>query len=428
LTLVQYFRRKNSLSKAILMCLADIVITVLIVHMLNTFIFKHDSHSFYFAVTGILLTLQVAILNKEDRLLYCIYAFVMIFAELYIAQVTNLLYARFIPMLFAIYLIITTKAVVNMTSWLKAKSIVPVILVLLLVVWLGVGVDDVIDFAMNPETSGVNPFYSEVSSIASEFRTGEKYQWYVSHGIRDAPSWLKWNYEGIEVKASWSGVKELYNYTSHLPLKGRINYEYYDYGKLGTARIFEQSPSFTNRSVMESLLVESSTTFPFFYYMQKTVSETSWWPGFPIKIPNVINLKHGKDIFWVYNVQYYLVYSQTIKNMIKNESDYHYLATVGAPSSGYFEIYSVNEESHYADVPRREPILVITDYWRPFSFKWFDVTNLDVPVAFKSSIDDYDLEHFRIIVVNKTINFKKRPDTVVYGFDQFWMQSTRQGV
>jgi len=418
ISLIQHFQKKG-LKNVILIYLTDLALTVFLVHMINEFFFKHESYSFYLCVTGLLLTLQVAFLSKESELLYCLYTFAFTFFMLYASQFTNLLYARFIPMLFAIYIILSTRAILNLINWLTAKYLVSLIITLLLVMWLSFGVNDILDLVSNSKTLSLSEGYPDLPAIATSFKSGNKNQWYVSHGIRDAPGWLRWNYEGLQVKSAWPGVRDMWNYTANLPLKGRINYEYYDYGKLATARIFEASPAFTNRSVMESLLVESSLTFPFFYYMQKTVSETSWWPGFPIKIPNVIDLKHGKDIYWVYNVQYYLVYSNTIKNLIKNETDYHYLTTVGTASSGFFDIYSVNEDSHYADVPRQEPILVLTDYWRPFSFKWFDVTNLSVPVAFKSEVDEYDLDHFRIIVMNKTINFEKRPGTVVYTSDQF---------
>jgi len=395
-SLIQYFRKNNSLLNSLLFCGGQLVASFLTIHFFNAIFFKHNSISFYLGFIGILMTLQAAALIKESRLLFCVYTFFLIFIQIYLSMVLNLLYARFIPMVFVVYLLLTTRSLMTLTRWFKAKALVPIIIALLVVMWMGVGVDGV---------PYIGPMFKKT--------------WYVSHGIKDAPDWLKWNYAGIEVKKSWPALKQLYNYTANLPLTGRINYEYYDYGQLGTARIFEQSPAFTNRSVMESLLVESSTTFPFFYYMQKTVSETSWWPGFPIKIPTEINLKHGKDIFWVYNVQYYIIYSKTIKELIKNETDFHYLKTIGDADAGYFEIYSVNEDSHYADIAPREPILVVTDYWRPFSFKWFDVTDLDVPVAYKSTVDDYDLDHFNIIVVNKTIDFEKRPGTRVFDFNHF---------
>ena len=417
--LFDYFR-KGGLRNAIFSYLADLAATVAIVHMINIFLLKADTYAFYLAVISIILALQVAYLRKETLLLYLVYTYCFVFFMLYASQFTNLLYARFIPMIFAVYLLLTARALMNLTGFIKAKGFVPIIVAFLLILWLGVGLDDLIDWTLNSKTSKSIGINDMLPFNLADFKSGGKYQWYVSHAIKDAPGWLKWNYEGIEVKSPWPGIKEMYNYTAHLPLPGRLNYEYYDYGKLGTARIFEQSPAFSNRSVMESLLVESSTTFPFFYYMQKTVSETSWWPGFPIKIPSVINLKHGKNIYWVYNVQYYLVYSDTIKKMIKNESDFHYLTTIGSTEGGYFEIYSVNEDSHYADIPKREPVLVVTDYWRPFSFKWFDQTELDVPVVYTSSVGDYELDHFRIIVLNKTVDINKRPNTLIYQTEEFF--------
>ncbi|MDD5111966.1 MAG: hypothetical protein PHG85_05430 [Candidatus Altiarchaeota archaeon] len=442
LTLIRHYLKRNKLENAILMWLSHLGITLLVIYILNKVIFHSDSAAFYYAMTALLIAAQASYYSKESVVLYCVYTFYLGFFMLYLSQLTNLLYARFIPPMFAIYLLLTTKGLLNLSGLLKehARMVFPVLFTLMLLLWLAGGVDNIILAMQNPKAfsnegwyqslykSVLAPvitdrsWYQPVLEHVMDFKTGNRYQWYVSHGIKDAPGWLKWNYEGLEVKAAWHGIRPLWNYTSNLPLPGRINYEYFDYGKLATARLFEASPAFTNRSVMESLLVESSTTFPFFYYMQKTVSETSWWPGFPIKIPKVIDLKHEKEIFRVYNVQYYIIYSKTIKALIKNETDYHYLTTIGTPESGYFEIYSVNEDSHYAEVPAREPILVVTDYWRPFSFKWFDVTHLDVPVVFRSEVDDYDLEHFRVIVVNKTVNLdkiKNHPGTVVYSHEQF---------
>jgi len=102
---------------------------------------------------------------------------------------------------------------------------------------------------------------------------------------------------------------------------GRINVEYSaTYNSLGTPRLFEVSPVFTDRSVMEGLLLESSVTFPYLYYLQKEVSEDSWWPGFALKMPKR-NLTMGADDLRLFNVKTYAVVSDTVKRRNSGESN-----------------------------------------------------------------------------------------------------------
>jgi hypothetical protein len=219
---------------------------------------------------------------------------------------------------------------------------------------------------------------------------------WLNKNVSYIPFWIKWNYEGLEGKTTWSEFRNTLEEMANLNESGRIVVEYSaTYNKYGSPRVFEVSPVFTNKSVMEGLLLESSLTFPFYFYMQKEIAETTWWPGFPIKYPD-FNLTSGADHLKLYNVKYYLVSSEKVKGEIKNNSRYQFLKEVNG-----FHFYQLNLNSKYVELSKNEPILVVTDNWKQISYDWFSMGYLEVPLVFVTKPDEYDIQHFRIFVLDK---------------------------
>ena len=101
----------------------------------------------------------------------------------------------------------------------------------------------------------------------------------------DIKPWVKWNYEGLEEKSTYPKLKKVLDKINSTPTDGRVDIEYANYNYFGTPRVFETSPIFTGKPVIEALLVESSLTFPFHYYIQREITKEAWWPTFPLKIP-----------------------------------------------------------------------------------------------------------------------------------------------
>jgi hypothetical protein len=195
---------------------------------------------------------------------------------------------------------------------------------------------------------------------------------------------------------------------------GRINVEYSaTYNSLGTPRLFEVSPVFTDRSVMEALLLESSVTFPYLYYLQKEVSEDSWWPGFALKMPKR-NLTMGADDLRLYNVKTYAVVSDAVKKEIADNPRYTLVKTINQ-----FQIYSLNNDSQYVEPVKKEPVLVVTDDWRTYSFDWMISEYKDVPVAFAENLGEYELSHYNIILLDKNVNLPQKEGLRIYKSDQF---------
>jgi len=325
----------------------------------------------------VLIGLAFGFRDKDKRIYFWLYAFIVIFAFLFLCKYTNFLYVRFVPFLYLIYLILATAGISALASRIEGKYLIPILVAF------------VIAFALS-------------------------FFW-----VRDVPAWIKWNYEGLEGKTTWPFLKQIFTYMHDVNISGRVDVEYGDYNYFGTPRVFEVVPMFTNKSVMEGLLFESSLTFPFFFYLQKTVSETSWWPGFPVHLPQAPDMEHGLKIFRLYNVKYFVASSKTIRDLLANNSNYHLEKTIQDRQQGaVFNFYRINEDSDYVEYPAREPVLVVTDDWKPFSFRWIDSSYLDVPLVYSDSLGDEELARFRIIVLNKTVTTPQEQGVSYYRASQ----------
>jgi hypothetical protein len=335
-------------------------------------------------------------INLDDRLSMLYYYTLTSFLFFLFSNHTHILYVRFLPILYFMPLMFAAVGLAIMTGWLRAKFLVPIIVVFFITFWINTG------FSGNSDITKFIDSYDK--GLAASLVSSP----YVSHGLKDVPSWVKWNYEGLERKPDYKTFKDLADYLKTTSPMGRINVEYSaTYNSMGTPRLFEVSPVFSDRSVMEALLLESSVTFPYLYYLQKEVSEDSWWPGFAVKMPKR-NLTMGADDLRLYNVV-----SDTVKKEIAGNPRYSLLKTINQ-----FQVYGLNDDSQYVEPVKKEPVLVVTDDWRKYSFDWMISEYKDVPVAFAESVGDYELSHFKIILLDKDINLAQREGLRIYKSDQ----------
>jgi hypothetical protein len=343
-----------------------------------------------------------SLINLDERLSLLYYYTITSFLFFVFSAHTTILYVRFLPILYFMPLMFAAVGLSIMTGWLRAKFLIPIIVVFFITFWINTGFSDTSDITKFIDSYDKGLAASLVSSP------------YVSHGLKDVPNWIKWNYEGLEKKPEYQTFKDMTDYFKTRSPLGRINVEYSGtYNSMGTPRLFEVSPVFSDRSVMEALLLESSVTCPFLYYLQKEVSQESWWPGFAIKEPKR-NLTMGADDLRIFNVKTYAVVSDTVKKEIADNPKYTLIKTIDQ-----FQIYSLNEDSQYVEPVKKEPVLVVTDDWRKYSFEWMISEYKDVPVAFAESVGDYELSHFKIILLDKSINLPQMQGLRVYKSDQF---------
>jgi hypothetical protein len=215
----------------------------------------------------------------------------------------------------------------------------------------------------------------------------------VKDQTREVGPWIKWNYEGMEKKASYNQYRDLNSFLKEKDFSGRIDFEYFLYNHLGSPRVFELSPMFHGKPVMEGLLFESAITYPFFFYMQHEVSESSWWPGFPIRLPKQ-DFTRGMVDFRLFNVHYFVAKHAKTKKLADAEP-----GLVQEKDVGDMRIYRVKEPGQYVEPLTRKPILVRTDNWRSYSYSWMGADNRDVSLVYVSP-GDKDAERFFSVVVD----------------------------
>jgi len=357
-----------------------------------------------FTVFYIFAAISIAsgILNRDKRILYLLWAiFSSILLILSIKHI-NLLYIRFVPFIYFIPLLIASDGLGRISRNLKARWLFLIILVLSTLIWVNFGISGVISEIGKATGYDDNPTLKAIESYFRDFP-------FVSNGITYIPGWIKWNYEGLEGKKTYGTFKEVNDYLREGNLSGRVDFEYsHSYNKFGTPRVFEVSPVFSNKSVMESLLLESSLTFPFFYYIQKEMSQDAWWPGFSIDMPS-FDPDSGVESLRLYNVQYFVAFSKETKDALDVNDRFRLLEEIGE-----FNIYVLNEDSSYVEVPRSEPVLVITDNWKQFSYDWFSSGHRETPLVFSPTVDEYDLSRFRIVVMDKPIRIQKNENIQIF--------------
>jgi len=302
--------------------------------------------SAYF-IPAIAISLLAIVLSKfKKEYMYTLYWFVSIILFVWIAK-SSLLTSRFENVLLLFILISAAGIFSTVEKWLKAKWIIPIVAMLII-------------------------------------------GWYISSTNTSAASWINWNYKGLENKKPYETYKELNEYLLNKNFSGRIDFEYYNYNKYGSPRVFELSPMFHKKPVMEGLLLESSLTYPFFFYMQKEVSKDAWWPGFDIKLP-VQNLSRGLYDFWLYNVKYFVVRDEHTKNLTKKMPEFVLEKTIDE-----FDIYRIGQKSQYVEVLNKEPVLLTTKEWKKYSFYWMNLEDRSVLIAFVDKIDEQAVRDFKV--------------------------------
>lgn len=138
--------------------------------------------------------------------------------------------------------------------------------------------------------------------------------YYIEKNKNYIPFWLKWNYEGFEMKSEWSKIKELTDYLRDLPY-GRIMWEYRgEYDKFGTPRIFENIPIWTGKPTFEGLLIESgiSSYFHFINQAETTKTPTAAVAGFQYP---PFNFENGVRHLQLFGANYFIAYTQEIKDL-----------------------------------------------------------------------------------------------------------------
>jgi 6-pyruvoyl-tetrahydropterin synthase related domain len=187
--------------------------------------------------------------------------------------------------------------------------------------------------------------------------------------------WIKWNYEGYQNKATWPELRALFDAVRKLP-PGRVMWEPSpDYNNFGTPDVLMSLPFFTGHPTMEGIYYESSITTPYHFLMASELAEHPFnpWPGLPYQI---FNLDRGVDHMQMFDIQYFLAWSQRTKAAASASPRLQHIGDAGG-----FSIYGLRSAAQVT-IPAYRPVVLGSGDWNQASMAWFNNPDvLDVPLA-----------------------------------------------
>ncbi len=203
------------------------------------------------------------------------------------------------------------------------------------------------------------------------------------------PSWWKWNYEGIEKKASWPELQALMLYLKKLP-PGRIMWEYRgEYDRFGTPRILEDIPIWTGHPTFEGLLIESGI-FSYFHFINQaetTRTPTSAVAGFHYP---PFDFSRGVRHLQLSGARYFVAYTTDVKKLANEH--FRKLKDIQG-----FSVYEV-PNSNLVQILDDWVIKPKTKHWIEQSIEWYKGDKLQTPMIFYKNKREkrilYSLSHF----------------------------------
>jgi len=196
--------------------------------------------------------------------------------------------------------------------------------------------------------------------------------------VAEFPSWIRWNYEGLERKASWpllQAVTGALRGSIHDP---RVVYENSpQHERFGSMRVFENLPLFSGRATLEGVLLQTSVNSPFIYNIQSLVSKqgTGVITGYPY--PDM-NVERATPRLEIYNVHDFLALTPEVKAELDRHPRWQRTFT----RQGYGIYHLKDGNPRYVRVPRFRPVLVETNRWKKDFHRWFRTDGaIDVPIV-----------------------------------------------
>jgi uncharacterized membrane protein len=202
---------------------------------------------------------------------------------------------------------------------------------------------------------------------------------FINSRLTYIPSWVKWNYEGFERKATWNELKVLFEFLKGLPY-GRVMWEYTpQYDRFGTPRVLELIPLFTGKPTVEGLLIESSLSAPFHFIIQSETTLTPTAPNFGFEYPCFrLNIQKAVEHMRFMGIKYFVAYTEEVKR----EAD-RVLPII--TQIGGFTVYEIPE------VRLVEPLFDFqvqrkTKNWKREAVEWFLRGDLSKPIIFAEEV------------------------------------------
>jgi len=205
---------------------------------------------------------------------------------------------------------------------------------------------------------------------------------WVNANVGFIDDWIIWNYEGFENKSLWDSYIAVNEFLEGDQNDPRVVYEHSTlHDAAGSTRAFENLPLFSGRSTLEGLYMQSSISAPFVFYIQSQISEQRSCPFPDYSCDSMTAALPRLKMFNVGNV---IARSDEAIEDYMNDDNYIHLANIGP-----FEIFKINYDTGYVEVPKYEPVYFETEDWKSASYEWFKKDeNLGVPLVFDNGLKE----------------------------------------
>lgn len=196
---------------------------------------------------------------------------------------------------------------------------------------------------------------------------------YLPANISYIPFWMQWNYEGLENKEAWPGLKDLSGFLKELSF-GRVMWEYRsEYDKFGTPRVLENLPIFTDKPTFEGLLIESSLSGYFHFINQAETTQTPTSAIAGLEYPT-FNFENGVKHLKYFGAQYFVAYTAEIKQL----ADKYFIKLADVNEFSVYEIPDSNLIEAFADIN----LELKNKQWLDKSIDWYQGMDLSKPIVF----------------------------------------------
>jgi len=172
---------------------------------------------------------------------------------------------------------------------------------------------------------------------------------------------------------TWHELQDLMQtIRDHVPARSRLAWEYNsDYGRFGTPRVMENIPFFTDVDTMEGLLIESSASALYHFWIQAefSLSATGAVPGYQYPPFNpsaaVEHLRH-------FGTEYFMAETEEVKEGMRALVGVEEIVTTPEHQGNRFSLFRISDTG-YIRVPEEWPVQVreTQNNWQEEALLWF---------------------------------------------------------
>src|SRR5947208_7422931 len=214
---------------------------------------------------------------------------------------------------------------------------------------------------------------------------------WVMTSISFVPTWINWNYEGLERKPSYGLLTGILGAVHGTITDPRVAYENSPlHDRFGSMRVFEDLPLLAGRPTLEGVLLQTAVTSPPIYWLQSQISKqgSGVIPGY--SYPSM-DLPRATPRLMLFNVRDMITATPEVTTQLEPDARWQRIFH----QYPYSVFHLKNAENHYVRVPRYRPVAIETARWKRDFVRWFSTDSaLDVPIVDAASIPAADRNLF----------------------------------